>query len=80
MADQTVRFSRSIYRLDGIEAAAEAYAGLARITVTPGDTEIVVDLCEPSADIPADELCDAFCNHALFETVRAYRLAVGGAL
>jgi hypothetical protein len=80
VADQTVTFSRSLYRIDGIEAAAAAYAALAQITVTPGESEIVVDLTQPHPDIPPDELRDAFCNHALFETVRLHREVVGGAL
>ena len=80
MADRTVTFSRSLYRLDSIEAAAAAYAQLATINITPGDSEIVVDLVEPHPDIPADDLVDAFCNHALFETVRMHRDAVGGVL
>jgi hypothetical protein len=80
VADQIVTFSRSLYRIDGIESAAAAYAGLAQITVTPGESEIVVSLAQPHPDIPAQELVDAFCNHALFETVRRHREAVGGSL
>ena len=80
MADQTLTFSRSLYRIDGIEAAAAAYAELARITVTPGESEIVVDFAEPHPELPAEQLVDSFCNHALFETVRLHRADVGGAL
>ena len=74
MADK-VTFSRSLYRLDGIEAAAQAYAEIAKIEVTPNDHDIVVMFeCEHEGFL------DAFCNHALFETVRRYRQTVGGAL
>ena len=80
MADQTLTFSRSLYRVDGIESAAAAYAELATITVTAGESEIVVDFTETHADFSADQLLDAFSNHALFETIRRYRDAVGGTL
>ena len=80
MADQTLTFSRSLYRLDGIEAAAVAYAELATITVTDGEDEIVVAFAAPHPDLPADQLLDSFSNHALFETIRRYRDAVGGTL
>ena len=79
-ANHTVTFSRSLYRVDGIEAAAAAYAELAEITVIPGDSEVVVRFERPHPDMPRDQLVDAFCNHALFETVRRYRDAMGGAL
>lgn len=75
MAERVV-FSRSLYRLDGIEAAAQAYAEIAKIEVTPNDHDIVVvfDCAHEGAFL------DAFCNHALFETVRRHRQAIGGAL
>lgn len=78
MAD-SLSFSRSIYRLDAIEAAVGAYAELAEISVEAGESEVVVTFTSPHPAV-ADELTDAFGNHVLFETVRRHREAIGGSL
>ncbi len=78
MAERVV-FSRSLYRPDAVEATAEAYGGLARIEIDQGEDSIVATLHDPEPDF-ADELVDAFCNHALHETIVRHRQHNGGEL
>jgi hypothetical protein len=63
----TVRFPRSLYRSEAVDAAAQAYVALAAVEVALEGDEIVATIA-PRGTAPAD-LVDAFCNHALFETV-----------
>lgn len=65
---EVVSFSKSLYALEGVEAAARAYSDLARIVVEDGETEVRVTVSDPHPDF-ADQVLDAFCNHALFETI-----------
>jgi hypothetical protein len=72
---ETVRFSRSLYSSEGVAAAAEAYAPLAKITVTEEPNDLLVQLEPIDAGVP--DLVDAFLNHALHATISLSR---GGAL
>lgn len=77
---ERLSFARSLYQPAAVQAAAEAYGELARITVLPEEENaVVVEISDPHPDL-AGELVDAFCNHVLFETIRHHRAAVGGAL
>ncbi len=73
-----IALSRSLYRPDAVAAAAAAYGALARIEVAEGEHEVVVTLSDSHPDIP--DLLDAFCNHALYETVLRHRADTGGVL
>ncbi len=73
MADE-IRFSRSLYSVEAVDAAVAAYAGLATFEVRQEGDDIAVSVTGIDARV-VDRLVDAFCNHALFETVR---LARGG--
>lgn len=63
----TLSFSRSLYRVDAVEAAAAAYGPVAPVVVTVAGSDIVATFEPPLPDI--DDLLDAFANHALYETV-----------
>ena len=67
-----IRFSRSLYLPEAIDAAAEAYGGLATIEVVRGDDAIAVTLSDVDPDV-ADVIEDAFANHALAETITRSR-------
>lgn len=71
MPEQRV-FHHSLYRPAAIAAAAEAYAGLAEVTLEPHAHETRVHL-RPLREDLADVLADAFANHVLHATVQAHR-------
>jgi len=73
-----VVFSRHLYRLEAVQAAAEVYADFADIGLEVGDDEVRVTLADPDPEI-GDELYDAFCNHALFESIVGHRAEAGQA-
>lgn len=63
-----ITFSRSLYLPEAVQAAADAFAELAKIEVRvlDGDIEVELDAIDPDvADVIEDELC----NHALHQTV-----------
>lgn len=66
-AEVRLGFTRSLYTPEAVEAAARAYADLARVEVTVGDHEVVAVLHEPDTRVP--DLADHFANHALHETI-----------
>lgn len=76
MADSSavsvLSFSRSLYDKEAIDAAAEAFKALATFQVSAADDAITVSVSEIDARV-ADRLTDAFCNHALYETVARAR-------
>ncbi len=61
-------FSRSLYRVDAVEAAAAAYAPVATIVVTVAGSDILATFEDPDPDL-GEDLFDGFANHALYETV-----------
>lgn len=73
-----IRFERSLYRPEAVQAAVVAYADFARIEVLPaGDATEVTIL--PSEDYDAELVIGGFCNHVLYETIASQRAdAVGG--
>lgn len=76
---ERIVFSRSLYRPDAVEATAEAYASVATIRVTLENHAIVADVESVHPEV-AGEFEDAFCNHALNETIVRHRADVGGEL
>ncbi len=69
---ETLRFSRSLYAPDAVEAAAQAFAHLAKITVTRHEAETELVMSEPDPEL-SDVLLDEIANHALFQTITRRR-------
>lgn len=70
-------FSRSIYDLDAVRAAAEAYSGLATFEVESTDGEVTVHVSGLHPDVP--DLVDHFANHVLHATITGRRRSAEGA-
>ena len=66
--NERIEFPRSIYSLQAVEAAVEAYSKLASFEVSVLDDDIEVKVSKPAPKV-ADVLVDEFCNHVLYETV-----------
>lgn len=64
----TLEFSRSLYSPEAIQAAADAFADLAKLDVSAGDNEIRVSVSDVDPDV-RDVLEDELCNYALHETI-----------
>ncbi len=64
-----VRLHAELYDQAAVDAAARAYAEHANIAITRHEHEIVASFATASQGEELDELVDAFCNHALFETI-----------
>lgn len=75
-----LRFSRSLYQLDAVEQAAEAFAALGRFAVDVDGQDIRVTVSElhPKLADRLEPIVDEFRNRALYGTVLAAR-AGGGA-
>jgi hypothetical protein len=67
-----VVFSRSLYAPEAVQAAAEAYAPLAKIEVGVLDSDIELAYADVDPDV-ADVFEDELCNFALAQTVRQVR-------
>ena len=63
-----IRFSRSLYAPEAVEAAVAAYSDFATIELATGSDDIVARVTEIDEE-EAEEILDAFCNHVLFETI-----------
>lgn len=73
---EKVVFDGYLYDDEAIGAAAEAYAGIVDVAVEKEGEVTTVTL----SNIPeehADVLKDAFCNHALYETIVRFRSEAG---
>ncbi len=68
---EVLELNRDLYPLEAVQAAVDAYAGLARIEVRATPDMITVEVHEPNEDV--EHLTDELANHALFEAVRRYR-------
>jgi len=73
----TLHFSRSIYDADAVQQTVAAYAALGTFTVNVDDHSVVVELSNPSPDIP--DLADHFANHVLHLSITTARRAIEGA-
>lgn len=67
MADEIV-FDRSLYSPEAIAAAAQAYSEHVRIELTQTADAVVAKLSDVVGHDP-QTVADAFCNHALYETI-----------
>ena len=74
-----IRFSKNLYRQDALEASVHAYSALAKFRIESHDAEIHVFI-EVNEPTHAKPIRDAFCTHALFETIVKHREAVGAKL
>jgi hypothetical protein len=69
-------FSRSLYDLDAVQAAAVAYAELATFEVESTESQVTVRMADPHPDVP--DLVDHFTNHVLYATVTGRRRSAEG--
>lgn len=67
---------RSFYDAAGVAAAVEAYAELARVTVSPTGSGLRVELVP--LDDEVDDLMDHFLNHALHASIALQRRSAEG--
>ena len=65
---ETLDFSRSLYLPEAVQAAVDAYAELASLSVAPHDGGTLVTIRNPDPEL-ADVLVDELANHALHETI-----------
>jgi len=68
-------FSRSLYRPESVEAAAQAFEAVAQLDIVrEGDAvRVTVAAVHPRLADRADQIILEFCNRALYETIRAER-------
>ena len=69
-------FSRSLYDLGAVQAAAAAYGELATFEVESTDALVTVRLSGLHPGVP--DLLDHFTNHVLFATITARRRSAEG--
>ena len=65
-------FDRSLYLPEAVDAAAAAYAEVARIAVTHAGEAVHVEITDVQEHEPA-LVGHAFANHALYETIARRR-------
>jgi len=69
----TVHFDSDIYDSSAVQTARDAYSTLMNVQIdnsNPGHIQVYFSSDGKAA---AQDLIDAFCNHALFETIQRYR-------
>jgi hypothetical protein len=71
---ERITFDASLYLPEAVEAAAAAYAEHARIEVTP-TADAVVAVISDVLEYDPQLVANAFCNHALHETIARRRQA-----
>jgi hypothetical protein len=71
---ERIRFDRSLYLPEAVDAAATAYAEHAQIDVTTTADAVVAELSARDAD-EQRTVVNAFCNHVLHETIARRRQA-----
>lgn len=71
---ERLAFHRSLYLPEAVEAAAAAYADVAKIDVsrTPEGVDTVID---EAGDYDLATIANAFANHVLYETIALRRQA-----
>ena len=71
----SLSFHRSLYPLEAIRSAVEAYVELASFEVDAQEHQIAVTIADIDPDFATfpEEFVDAFANHALFEAIRGRR-------
>jgi hypothetical protein len=63
-----IAFDRSLYLPEAVAAAADVYSEHAKIELTQTADAIVAKLSDIVGHDP-QTVADAFCNHALYETI-----------
>jgi hypothetical protein len=71
---ERITFDTSLYLPEAVEAAVAAYAGHAQIELTPSPAGIVATISGVVGNDPRI-VANAFCNHALYETIARRRQA-----
>jgi len=71
---ESIRFDRSLYLPEAVEAAVAAYAEHAQIELSTTDDAVVAAI-SGVVDNDADMVAYAFCNHVLHETIARLRQA-----
>lgn len=71
---ESIRFDRSLYLPEAVEAAVAAYAEHAQIELSTTDDAVVAAI-SGVVDNDADTVAHAFCNHVLHETIARLRQA-----
>ena len=76
MSAEPITFDTGLYELGAVRATAEAFAGLASISLheDAAAKTVTVRFDEVREDV-RDAIHDEFCNHALAGTVERRRLA-----
>lgn len=65
---ESVRFDRSLYVPEAVEAAAAAYAEHAQIELSTTAEAVVAEISAVAGN-DAATVANAFCNHVLHETI-----------
>ena len=68
----TVTFDLGIYNRSCLLAAADVYSELMQVTFEDGDGAAIASFHGMESG-HSQMLVDAFCNHALFETIQQFR-------
>ncbi|HYD50923.1 MAG TPA: HxsD-like protein [Terriglobales bacterium] len=68
-----IRFDRSLYLPEAVEAAAAAYRDHAEISLSTAGDSVIAAIT--AADEDLDEIAGAFGNHVLYETITRIRQA-----
>ena len=69
---EKVSFSRSLYAPEAVDAAAQAYSELAKISVLHHESETEIEVSDPDPEV-ADVLLDEIANHVLYQTIARHR-------
>jgi hypothetical protein len=71
---ERIVFDRSLYLPEAVEAAAAAYADHAEIAVTRASDAVIAEVSNV-VELDLQLVLNAFCNHALHETITRMREA-----
>lgn len=69
---EPIELDSDLYALSAVEAAAEAFAGIAQIKIERRGEMIVATVTDARPDL-AERLTDEFCDQALFRTIQLAR-------
>ena len=67
---ERIEFSCSLYSVDAVKQAVEAFAHLGKLEIEAADDAVTVVLSDPDPEV-ADVLLDELGNHALALTVQS---------
>ena len=72
-AVRRIEFNTEIYDGGAVQIARDLYAPIMEIQIDNTNPSQVVVRFADGEHPASDELIDAFCNHALFETIQRFR-------